>query len=100
MIELLIVIIRVFDISNYVFVIYADVRPVKAEVLKARGRAFQLTAEEVPAAPDVVAGTYFLIYLFFDIYCAYSVLYLGTFLMSSIPSLVLFDSGASRSFCL
>lgn len=39
-----------------------DSRPVKAEVLRARGRAFQLTGEEVRVAPDVVAGTYSLIY--------------------------------------
>ena len=37
-----------------------EVRPVKAESLRAHGRAFQLTAEEVRAAPDVVAGMYFL----------------------------------------
>ncbi|CAH1443352.1 unnamed protein product [Lactuca virosa] len=53
------------------------VRPVKAEAPKARGRAFKLTAEEVRAAHDVVAGT---------------------FLVSFVPSLVLFDSGVSRSF--
>ena len=42
-----------------------EVRPVKAEAPKARGRAFQLTAEEVRAAPDVVAGMYslFIFYL-------------------------------------
>ena len=34
------------------------VRPVKAEAPKARGRAFQLTAEEVRVAPDVVASMY------------------------------------------
>ena len=33
-----------------------ETRPVKAEAPRARGRAFQLTAEEVRAAPDVVAG--------------------------------------------
>ena len=41
-----------------------EVRPVKAEAPKARGRAFQLTAEEVRAAPDVVAGMYSFMYLF------------------------------------
>ena len=39
-------------------------RPVKAEAPKARGRAFQLTAEEVRAASDVVAGMYSFVYLF------------------------------------
>ncbi|KAL7584909.1 uncharacterized protein LOC128127083 [Lactuca sativa] len=34
-----------------------ETRPVKVEAPRARGRAFQLTAEEVRAAPDVVAGT-------------------------------------------
>ena len=74
-----------------------DVRQVKVEVSKARGRAFQLTAEEVHTAPNVVADTYFLIYLFslrFS-FCDYSWLYLGTFLVSYVLSLVLFDSGAS-----
>ena len=33
-----------------------ETRPVKVEASRARGRAFQLTAEEVRAAPDVVAG--------------------------------------------
>ena len=51
--------------------------PTKTETPRVRRRAFQLTAEEVRAAPNVVDGT---------------------FLMSYIPSLVLFDSGASRSF--
>ena len=42
----------------------SDSRPVKIETPKARGRAFQLTAEEVRAAPDVVAGMYSFMYLF------------------------------------
>ena len=37
-----------------------EVRLVKAEAPRARGRAFQMTAEEVHAAPDVVDGMYFL----------------------------------------
>ena len=70
----------------------------KAEAPKARGRAFQQTAEEVYAAPDVMADTYFpFLFIYFENHCAYSVLYLGTFLMSPVPALVLFDSGASRS---
>ena len=39
-------------------------RPVKAEAPRAPGRAFQLTTEEVRAAPDVVAGMYSFVYLF------------------------------------
>ena len=41
-----------------------DSRSVKTETPKARGRAFQLTVEEVHAAPDVVAGMYSFMYLF------------------------------------
>ena len=50
-------------------------RPVKAETPRARGRAFQLTAEEVRAAPDVVAGM-FLSCIYFDIemLCLYYVM--------------------------
>ena len=43
-----------------------EVRPVKAKAPKARGRAFQLTAEEVRTAPDVVAGMYFSFHLLFN----------------------------------
>ena len=35
----------------------------KIEAPRARGRAFQLTAEEVRAAPDVVAGMLSFMYL-------------------------------------
>ena len=35
-----------------------DRRPVRAEPPKAQGLAFQLTAEEARAAPDVVAGMF------------------------------------------
>ena len=42
----------------------SDSRPVKTETPKARGRAFQLIAEEVHSAPDVVAGMYSFMYLF------------------------------------
>ncbi|KAL7585806.1 uncharacterized protein LOC111885411 [Lactuca sativa] len=45
----------------------------------AKSRAFQLTVEEARAAPDVVSGS---------------------FLVSGISALVLFDSGATRSFVL
>ena len=50
-------------------------QPVKAEALKARGRAFQLSTEEVRAAPDVVAGMYSsCIYFDVDILCLYYVM--------------------------
>jgi hypothetical protein len=47
------------------------------EASRSRGRAFQLTAEEAKNATDVVTGT---------------------FLVNTIPALVLFDTGASFSF--
>ena len=40
-----------------------ETRPVKVEAPRARGRAFQLTTEEVRAAPDVVAGMFSFMYL-------------------------------------
>ena len=47
----------------------------KAEAPKARGRAFQLTAEEVRVAPDVVAGMYsFVFYFDVEILCLYYVM--------------------------
>lgn len=49
----------------------------KLEALNAMGRAFKLTAEEAKTIPVVFAGT---------------------FLVNSIPGLMLFASGASRSF--
>ncbi|XP_076885127.1 uncharacterized protein LOC143534547 [Bidens hawaiensis] len=49
----------------------------KLEAPKPQGRAFQITAEEAKAIPDVVTGT---------------------FLVNSLSAYVLFDSGASRSF--
>ena len=72
-----------------------DSRSGKAEPPRARGRAVQLTAEEVRAAPDVIAGTYLHIYVILRFVYAYIVLYIGTFLVSFVPALVLFDSGAS-----
>ncbi|KAL7593210.1 hypothetical protein Lser_V15G34740 [Lactuca serriola] len=49
----------------------------KVDAHVAKSRAFQLTAEEDRAAPDVV---------------------IGSFLVNNIHALVLFDSGATRSF--
>ncbi|CAH1433857.1 unnamed protein product [Lactuca virosa] len=54
-----------------------DGRPGKAEAPKTRRRAFQLTMEEFRTTPDVVAGTFIVIF---------------------VPTFLLFDSGASRSF--
>ena len=55
-------------------------------------------AEEVRAAPDVVASMYSL-FIFVELrYCAYMMICVGTFLVSFVPALVLFESGASRSF--
>jgi hypothetical protein len=49
----------------------------KPEPTRAKGRAFQITAEEATEAPDVVTGT---------------------FTVNSVPVRVLFDSGADFSF--
>ncbi|KAJ9563463.1 hypothetical protein OSB04_008623 [Centaurea solstitialis] len=49
----------------------------KVEAPRTRARVFQLTAEEAREEPDVVTGT---------------------FPVNSVPALVLFDSGASKSF--
>ena len=49
----------------------------KKEVPKAKGRAFVMTADEAKETPDVVSGT---------------------FLVNNCYALVLFDSGADRSF--
>ena len=71
----------------------------KAEAPRARGRAFQLTAEEVRAAPMLWLGCILYSSFFFELrYCAYMMICIGTFLVSYVPALVLFDSGASRSF--
>ncbi|KAI3701002.1 hypothetical protein L2E82_45643 [Cichorium intybus] len=54
-----------------------DGHQVKTGTPKAKGRVFQLTAGEAQVVPDVVTGT---------------------FLVNSLSTLVLFDSGASHSF--
>ncbi|XP_052622888.1 uncharacterized protein LOC111885268 [Lactuca sativa] len=54
-----------------------DGRQGRAETLVAKSRTFQLTTEEARAAPDVVTGS---------------------FLVNDISAMVLFDSGATRSF--
>ena len=53
-----------------------DGQPVKAEAPSPRGRSFQMIAEEVRAAPDIVAGMYLLIYdIVIICLCLYCVLY-------------------------
>ena len=63
-------------------------------------RAFQLITEEARATPDVVTAMYFLLILLFMLYVLLICLYccLGLFLVINILALVLFDSGATRSF--
>ena len=77
-----------------------DGRLAKVEPLKAQGHTFQLTAEEAKAAPDVVAGMFLflLFHLLFMCYAYWLYLCLGTFLVNSLPVLVLFDSEVNRSF--
>ena len=48
----------------------------RAEPPKARGRAFQLTAEEAKTTPDVVAGMFLSFYLINYICCMLMCLYL------------------------
>ena len=49
----------------------------KSDTSKVRGRAFQMTVEEAKAKPDAMTGT---------------------FPVNSLPALVLFDTGATKSF--
>lgn len=71
----------------------------RADPPRARVRAFQLTAEEARATPNVVSGM-FLSLILLIIFCVMImfVSLLGTFLVNSLPALVLFESGASLSF--
>ena len=72
----------------------------KPDMPVVRKKAFQLMVEEDRAVPDVVMGMYLLlIYLFMLIFLLISVCFvLGSFLVNRISALVLFDSGATRSF--
>ena len=71
----------------------------RAEPPSARGRAFQLIAEEAKATPDVVTGIFpFLILLIMFCVMLMCVRLLGMFLVNYLPALVLFESGSSRSF--
>lgn len=76
-----------------------DRRLVKLDPPKAQGCAFQLTAAEAKAALDVFASMFLSFALtFMPLLCLFVVPVLGMFLVNSLPVLVLFDSGASRSF--
>lgn len=71
----------------------------RAEALKAMGRAYQLTAVDARVALDVVTSMYLtmrLLYLILICMLMFMI-YLGTFLVNSLPALVLFDSTVSRS---
>ena len=72
----------------------------KGDAPVVKSRAFQLTAEEDCMAPDVEMGMYLLlIYLFIlNRLLIFICFLLGSFLVKDIYSLVLFDSGATRSF--
>ena len=63
-----------------------DGRPVKTELPKAQGRAFQLTAEEVRAAPDVVAGMFLSFISFIIIVLCLSVLPVIRYVLSELFS--------------
>ena len=71
----------------------------KVEPLRDRGLVFHLTTEEAKTALDVVTGMFlFVILLILFMLCLYIDALIGTFLVNSLHALVLFDSGASRSF--
>ena len=59
---------------------------------RVRGHAFQLTAEDAREAPDVVTSMFSFMILSRFFYCMLMIVYLlGTFLVNSLPDLVLFD---------
>lgn len=63
------------------------------------GHAFQFTAKEAKAAPGVVIGMFSFVILpklFYGVLMFK--IHLGTFLVNSLPDLVLFDSVVSQSF--
>ena len=62
-----------------------------------RSRAFQLTAEEARAAPDVVTGMFVTINFYFMLISIliFYVFVLGPFHVNDIPVLVLFDLGTT-----
>lgn len=65
---------------------------------EAYGRAFQFIAKEARAALDVVVGMCSFIFMLFYFMHAYDCHFLGMFLVNFVPSLVLVNSGATRSF--
>ena len=75
-----------------------DGRHGRVEPPRARGCAFELTFEEVRAAPNVVTGMFLSIILLIMFVMLKCVPSLGMFLVNSLHALLLFDSGAIRSF--
>ena len=69
----------------------------RADVCVAKGKAFQLTAEEARASPHVVTGMYLLLISLFILNCLlmFICFILGLFLVNDISALVLFNSGAT-----
>ena len=65
-----------------------------------RSRAFQLTAEELRAALDVVTSMSLLLNSLFMLnsLLIFVCFVLGSFLVNDISALILFDSGATQSF--
>ena len=76
-----------------------DGRQGRMEPSRDRGRAFQLTFVELRAAPYGVTCIFlslFLITMFYIMLMCVPLL--GMFLVNSLPALVSFESGVSRSF--
>ena len=74
----------------------------KADAPVVRSRVFQLTAKEACETPDVVKGIYLLLISIFILICLliFVCFLLGSFHINDIYALILFDSGATRSFVL
>ena len=65
-----------------------------------KSKAFQLMVEEACVTPDVLSGMYLLLIYLFILNCVliFICFILGSFLVNGISALLLFDSGATRSF--
>lgn len=72
----------------------------RAEAPKARGYAYQLTAEEAMMTPNVVIGMYlYMLMLALILNCMLMfMICLGTFLVNSLRAIMLIDSGVSKFF--
>ena len=68
---------------------------VRAGWIPPQGRAFQRTAEEAMASPDIVASIFLFVILLIMLYV---MLLISMILVNSLPALVLFYLGAGRSF--